>query len=202
MAGPNEENVGFEQFKAGNEQALGQLHALYRRRLMYFALKFSLTEDEAEEIAADCFFKLWQSRDKIASVAHLRNFLFLTVRNSALNLREYNERRQEYQARYNAEQDTAFSHERVEAEMLHLIYSGINTLPAECQKILRLYLDDLSTEEIAGRLSISAATVRSQKRRAIQLLRKWIAQLPGAITGGLIILLLNFFRHFLHTSLS
>jgi DNA-directed RNA polymerase specialized sigma24 family protein len=75
-----------------------------------------------------------------------------------------------------------FSHERVETELIQLLYSAMENLPGECRKIFQLYLDDQTTAEIANHLQISTATVRSQKRRAIQLLKHWMAERwPGKV---------------------
>lgn len=155
------------------------MHRQYRQRLLYYALKLSLTRPEAEDAVADSFLKLWQGRGDMHSETHIRNFLFLTVRNYALNLLDFNNRRKGYLEKYRslreAEQES-FSHEKVEAEMMHLLYKGMDKLPAECKKIFQLYLQDFSTAEIAEQLDLAPATVRSQKRRAIQLLQQWLGK--------------------------
>lgn len=175
-----------ERMAGGDGRALDQLHMLYRTRLIYYAMKFSMAMDEAEDIVAETFLKLWQVRTSFFSEEHMRNFLFLTTRNSALNLLNYKERQKTYLEKYGALQNALqenFSNERLETELLHLIYSGMEHLPLECRKIFQLYLNDYSPAEIADRLSISAATVRSQKRRAITLLKKWVEEVRLAGLG-------------------
>jgi RNA polymerase sigma factor (sigma-70 family) len=71
----------------------------------------------------------------------------------------------------NLETDIWLETNLVEGEMLKVIHSAVKQLPYECGNIIKMYLEGLSTDEISNRLKISAATVRSQKRHAIQLLR-------------------------------
>jgi RNA polymerase sigma factor (sigma-70 family) len=161
----------------GNEQVFVSLHQMYRVRLIYFVLKMSLSSDEAEDIVAETFLKLWQSRSQITSALHVRNFLYATARHGALNLLDYKQRQKGVLQKYGALQETTqvyFSNDRVETEMVHLLHSAVKELPSECRKVFQLYLEDLRPEEIAEQLSITPATVRSQKRRAILLLKKWL----------------------------
>lgn len=169
------------RLQAGDEEAFGTVHREYGQRLLYYAIRLSLSRSEAEDAVADAFLKLWQGRTGMQSELHVRNFLFVTVRNFALNLLDFQQRRKGYLEKYRSIEEArqeSFSHERVEAEMLHVLYAGMEKLPPECKKIFELYLQDLSTAEIAARLNIAPATVRSQKRRAILLLRQMLGGHP------------------------
>lgn len=166
-----------QQIAEGKEEGFSYLHRMYHMRLVYYVIQFSLTREEAEDVVGETFMKVWQSRSTFSSESHIRNFLYLTARHRALNLANYKERQVSYLEKYSSLEsasEDAFSHERVETEMLNIIYQAMGSLPDECRKIFRLYLEDLSPKEIATQLSISPATVRSQKRRAISLLKKWL----------------------------
>ena len=57
-------------------------------------------------------------------------------------------------------------------ELLSHIYQEMENLPHKCRTIFKLYfLQQMSSDEIAGSLGISPQTARTQKARAIQLLR-------------------------------
>lgn len=60
----------------------------------------------------------------------------------------------------------------IEEEVLGEIYRAIDELPPECRRVFRLGLEGLSNQEIADSLSISINTVRTQKQRAMAVLKK------------------------------
>ena len=60
----------------------------------------------------------------------------------------------------------------IEEEVLGEIYRAIDELPPECRRVFRLGLEGLSNQEIADSLSISINTVRTQKQRAMIVLKK------------------------------
>jgi RNA polymerase sigma factor, sigma-70 family len=194
---------------AGDQSAFSHLFNQYQDRLMYFVTRFPLTRQEAEDVVAESFLKAWQSRTTFSSESHIRNFLYLTAKNSAINLVQFKERQKDYLEKYGAmaeEGQDRFDYNRVETEMLHLMHRAMEQLPDECRKIFRLYLQDLSPKEIAAQLSISPATVRSQKRRAILLMQEWfkvhllsiIALLCVSGAGWYFIKYVNFFFAVLH----
>jgi len=74
---------------------------------------------------------------------------------------------------YLAENSEAFIQSRMaKAEVLQAILYEVETLPPVRRQIFKMiYLDDLSTNEIAQQLNITADTVRVQKARALNSLR-------------------------------
>ncbi|MBS1563895.1 MAG: sigma-70 family RNA polymerase sigma factor, partial [Bacteroidetes bacterium] len=81
-------------------------------------------------------------------------------------------------------------------ELLYLLKQAVKTLPTECRRIFELsYNEEKSSVEIASLLDISPATVRSQKRRAIQLIKEWIGK--NGPVAGLVIGFLTPGFHFL-----
>ncbi len=190
----NTENRQAVALAEGDEQVFAEIDHSYRLRLVYYATKLSLSRTEAEDVVAESFLKLWKGRSGFSSDAHIVNFLFTATRNAALNLLDYKKRQKGYLTKYQyleeARQET-FSHERVETEVLQLIYEGMKNLPPECNKVFQLYLSDHSTAEIAEKLTISTGTVRSQKRRAVTLLREWLGDRKLLLITAVMTLLLK-----------
>ncbi len=65
-------------------------------------------------------------------------------------------------------------HEReiLRVELLKEIYDEIENLPGRCRQVFKaLFIEGLSTDQIAENLSINVQTVRTQKARAIQLIK-------------------------------
>lgn len=60
----------------------------------------------------------------------------------------------------------------IRSEVLGEIYRALSTLPPQCQRISKMsFLDGMKNLEIAQELNISVNTVKTQKQRALQLLR-------------------------------
>ncbi len=67
--------------------------------------------------------------------------------------------------------------EVLRAELLYEIYQEMENLPEKCGQIFKmLFIEDKSTEEVAQHFGINVQTVRSQKARAIQLLKAALTQ--------------------------
>lgn len=162
--------------------AFAQIHELYKTRLLYYARRNPALEwAEAEDLVADTFVALWNSRQQMKSDAHLRNFLFLTLRNKTINFITTKKRQEHLLEGFAAEQqgeqtiDNHLSADLVETEMLQLLLQAVQTLPTECRRVFELVYDQQhNSAEIARMLDIDPATVRSQKRRAITLIKRWI----------------------------
>lgn len=172
---------------SGTEQACRAVFDLYHRPLCYYARKFSLSAEEAEDVVSDAFAGLYKSvtgGKQFESLEHVKNFLFLVVRNGAISLQQQTRRRvaqlKALQETVTEEADDSMSH-RIETEMLQIIYHSVERLPPECKRIFKMYyLDERGYQDIAAELGLSPQTVRNQKARAIALLRKYIVQ-PGSL---------------------
>ncbi len=186
------------RFINGNGQAFAEIHSLFKARLLYYAQRMLHNWDDAEDIVADVFGKLWSGRQQMASLGHIKNFLFLTVRRQAINhLQKISRREALLQSFEPPEADDSNLQDilRVEEEMMHLLNRAVEKLPGECRKIFELsWQQELAPAEIALLLNMNAATVRSQKRRAIQLIQNWIQEnAPDALP--LIMLLITIQPH-------
>ena len=60
----------------------------------------------------------------------------------------------------------------IEEEMLGQLYRAIEELPTECARVFKLGLEGLSNQEIADTLSVSIHTVKTQKQRAMSVLKQ------------------------------
>jgi len=74
-----------QQIAAGNQAAFRLVYTSYYRRLFQFALSIVKTRESAEEIVEDVFVRIWQQRDKITVIQHLRVYLYTATKNSSLN---------------------------------------------------------------------------------------------------------------------
>jgi len=144
------------------------------RPLVYFVNKIIKDVDAAEDLVQDVFIKFLGRQSDFDKEIAARSFLYIAVRNASLNyLRQIQNHKRILAANEMKEAEESFALQTIiKSEALNEVYKAINGLPGGCQKIFRLgYLDGLSNQEIADHLSISINTVKTQKARALQLLR-------------------------------
>ena len=69
----------------------------------------------------------------------------------------------------------------VRAETLRHLYSSIQQLPSQCAKIVQMYYDEgKDYKTIANELKLSINTVRNQRRRGVEMLKK---KFPNMLWG-------------------
>jgi RNA polymerase sigma factor (sigma-70 family) len=168
----------YKRIASGDEQAFRQAHDLFKARLFFYAKRFRLEWEEVKDVVAEAFLGLWNGRAQLQSNEHLKNFLYFAVRNQALKVLDTKGHQQSYfdslQEYEEADKDL-ISNRIIEAEMGQLLAEGIAQLAPDYRRIFELsYHEGKNPREIAKILAMNPATVRSQKRRAVEMLRVWI----------------------------
>ena len=163
------------EFRKGNTKSLNTIFKLYYAALCYFADRIISNKQEAEDIVAESFYKLWKLHENFDSMLGLKAFLYVTTRNACLNYLKHANRvnRQQVDMAHllDPDVDRAFA-EVTRAEVLREVYAAIETLPTQCKKIVRMsFIEGLKNHEIAEKLNISVHTVKNQKVRGIYLLK-------------------------------
>ncbi|RYZ91082.1 MAG: RNA polymerase sigma-70 factor [Proteobacteria bacterium] len=165
----------FTALQKGQEWGIECFFKCYYRPLSYFAYKLLEDTAQAEEFAAEAFVKLWEHRATLSSATGIKAWLFRTVRNGCLDhlraARRLRIGRTGLEAAANVAEASALHH-LIETEMVQQILATLETLPNGSREIFRLfYLEDKNLKEIAEELKVSVSTVKSQKARALELLR-------------------------------
>lgn len=150
------------------------------RRLIFHALRFVDTEDEAEDVVADVFYELWKKIDEIDLDGGIVAYLYRAVSTRALNvlrhkgvaavrielLEQINERRIEFMS------DTDLQRSMESREIGEQIHAAIDELPERCRQVFILsYVNGLKNKEIADAMNVSVRTVEAQIYKALHFLR-------------------------------
>ncbi|MEI8075419.1 MAG: RNA polymerase sigma-70 factor [Bacteroidota bacterium] len=153
---------------------ISNLFDTYYARLCYFAFTIINEKEDSKDIVQDVFLKLWKGNQQFESDIAIKNFLYLSVRNACLNY----QRHALIQIKYTKTQlentiDPGHGLENIiKAELIAEIQTAINSLPEGCGNVLKLsFLEGLKNEEISKLLGISINTVKTQKQRALKLLK-------------------------------
>src|SRR4029077_16047444 len=130
------------------------------------------------------FFKLWDRWNDFHDQVSAKNFLYTTVRNAGLNVVRHGSVKKKFLDQQHKEtaDEPNILQEIIRAEVIGEIYRAIEQLPAGCRVIFTMgYIDGLKNAEIADQLGISINTVKTQKARALQLLRLAIHNNAGVL---------------------
>ena len=198
MISPDSEIEIIERLKKGDDRAMAPIFKLYNKSLYYFARQLVDNDGQAEDIVADAFVKLWQKNTDFDSLAAIRAFMYVTIRNSCCNYLKHIKRKtashQEI-LQLSKEEEDYIESKMIKANLLELILQEVETLPPIRRKIFKMiFLDDLSIFEIATKLNITVDTVRVQKARALHSLRTIILKKGMMLTTSHIGGILFFFE--------
>ena len=173
----------FTALQNGDESGLAYYFNKYYASLAYFSCNITASEAISEEIVAESFLKLWNNRSSLQQETHVKHFLFRVVRNDSINhLREKKKNRQRENTllQLMPVSEEQILEKWVETETYHQLFLAYENLPEKCRQVLeKFYFERKSVKQIASELSISTNTVKSQKQRALQLLRDYKISYPG-----------------------
>lgn len=146
--------------------------------LCYFAWEMVRDTEVAEDLVQDAFIAYLNNKSKVSSdPMAVRSFLYTTIRNAAYNLNRKSKTVQKYIGRQSLDEMDSidYEHKVIRAEFMGEVARIVEGLPDSCQNIFKLsYLDGLSNQEIADHLEISVNTIKTQKQRALRVLRQKI----------------------------
>jgi RNA polymerase sigma-70 factor (family 1) len=179
------------EFKQGNKEAFAAVYKSHYAALFFFVRRFIPDRQEAEDITAETFIKLWKIRQNFDTHQNIKAFLYITARNACLDCLRAHRRssgmQQEFLYLLLQNNDVTFIQDDVKADVLKQITDQIETLPPKCRQIFKMaFLQRLKNADIAERLGLTLQTVKNQKVRAIKMLRL-------AINKDLVLLTLIFF---------
>ncbi|MGX5818721.1 RNA polymerase sigma factor [Chitinophaga lutea] len=159
----------------GDQQAFRLLFRRHYKALCYFASTITLDQPEAEDLVQETFSRLWDKRADFPDTNAIKAFLYISVRNASLNfVRQRNklgEKEQAFTYLQSAAPDTP-DPLLLDVEVVQAVYGEIAQLPTQCRRVFSMsYIEGRKNDEIASVLGISYNTVRTQKLRALKLLR-------------------------------
>jgi RNA polymerase sigma-70 factor (ECF subfamily) len=166
-------------FQQGEEKGFAWFFRSLYPALSFYAFKITGDREASEEIASSAFIKIWESHEQFSDPLSIRKYLYCIVRNDALK----HLRKEKQSVAFNREVIYLYANEHekdcfnnlVTTEITLELHQAIDALPAECKKVFRLmYIEGKSIQETAEALHLSASTVKTQKKRGLDALRKKI----------------------------
>ena len=175
------EEVYIEGLKSGDQKIFRNIFMMFSARLNYFAKRMLNGRGGTEDIGQNAFVKLWQKREDFDSLPAVKAFLYIAVKNQCLNLYKHEQVELKYKSFGQPEvTDENEAYFIVEAEVLEQVHQAMEKLPEGCRNVLELsYFGEMKNGDIANHLQVSVNTIKTQKKRALHLLRAMLKTTPS-----------------------
>lgn len=173
----SDHSVWLARFIKGDEQALAELHDDFYDTLVLYCYQKIGDRCSAEEIASDCYLKLWQyaKKNPLTSLEDIKRFLYHIARNQCVShLRKSKNQENAYNLLLETQQeaDVDLKHQ-IEAEIIKRVRQRIEELPLSQKRTVKLfYFENLKMTEIAKTTNVEINTSFRLKSRAIKSLRE------------------------------
>ena len=169
-----------DRINAKDASAFDELFGLYYPVMCHFAAGILKDDATAEDTVQEVFIRFWEKHLAFPNLNALRSFLYTAVQNKTLNHLEKHTNRRRIRENIHTESSTEneFLLQQVEADLLGVISSEIDRLPEQCRKVFTMsFVEERNISEVAEELHIAETTVKTQRRRARQILRDRLREL-------------------------
>lgn len=133
---------------------------------------------EAEEVVENVMLQLWEDRLKFEKVDDVKSYIYKMVKSGSLGALK------EQQKKVKLEDEASdnvleFDFNILEEEVYAVLITALDSLPEKCKEVFELScLEGMKYKDIALQLNISINTVKSQRSRAIELLKTKLTNYP------------------------
>lgn len=162
----------------GDINSFEKIYSSYFNRVFHFVCRFSLTNEDAEEIVQDVFIKLWEKRTSVDINKSLCSYLFALSQNLVIDKMRQYEAAEKRMQKVKAKGVKIFSTESTEElvnfyELSDIVAKLIDDLPTRRRTIFKLSREKCCTyKEIADILKISQGTIEKQMSKALYTLKR------------------------------
>jgi RNA polymerase sigma-70 factor (family 1) len=169
------------KFQMGKEKGFTYFYNELWPALMYYTFRILNDYAAAEDIVEESFIKIWERHSTFTHPQVIKSWMYTTCRNAAFNQLKQEQSQSTHKERILKESpDTEESHiERlVRAEIITEVQRIISILPPECEKVFqRMFITGQTVREIAEALGLSISTIKNQKARGLEILRRKFPEL-------------------------
>lgn len=179
----SEEQILYEQLKAGNESAYGILYRNHYAILCHFANFYLHDRFSAESVVEDVIYHIWENRESLNITKSIRSYLVTAVKNKCLDTLKLKRNQNEKpisslsdKAGYYMDSQTAGDSPYgtlLSKELEEKVIQAIEELPVECRQVfIKSRMENKKNKEIADELGISVNTVKYHLKNALKILRE------------------------------
>ena len=159
----------------GEYRSLSDIFDQYYNPLVLHAHFYIPEIEECEDLVQDLMATLLLNKKEFTNEKNLKGYLYTSIKNKALNIirsHKLNEKYVAYTERFESDGDNLMD-TIIEKEVHSIIHNAINLLPGRCREVFKLIVfESLSYEEAAEKLQVSVNTIKTQRSRAVKILKE------------------------------
>jgi RNA polymerase sigma-70 factor (family 1) len=175
----NEKDV-LRQVAASDREAFRQLYIHYFKVVQKYVGLFVPAKDRLEELTQDVFIKLWEKRERLATIESFKDYLFIVSRNTVFNYfrsLKVQQQTRELDEAMDATPVHQAEHDILYKQYYHIAAEGMDKLTPRRREILKMRIENgLSLDEIAEQLQITRAAVKKQLYEATAFVRQYLLE--------------------------
>lgn len=164
-----------EELMQGSQIAFKGIYDLYVGRLFSFALSYSKSREDTQEMVEDTFVWLWNNKEKIQEVDSLRPLLFLRMRHFLINAYRETLRSLEFRDYLDYRESLSIDntdHVLEYDDFLKNLYKSLEQVTPTQRRVIEMArMDGIGIKEIASELNLTEQTVRNQLSLGLKKLR-------------------------------
>lgn len=174
-----------ERFKEGDELAFDMLVRRYEQKVYQYAYRLTLNSDDAADVVAETFLRMYNSLKRFRGDAQLSTWLYRVVSNVFFDFRKREQRHQHLSLEVPSEEDEEPVERPIPDEQIDLeehvlqqerrrvLMEAIAKLPDyQRQVVVLFHIEEQPYEEIARMTGLPLGTVKSRLNRARTALRE------------------------------
>ena len=194
------DQVLFAEFKRGDERAFMEVYQTFKKVVYAFTIRMVGSPEDAEDLTVQTFTRIWERRESIESMAHLKNFLFVAARNSSINFLQSKRRSQlELTTELTEEIDSynswKYNRDQLFTDLVEDITALVEKMPKLRGQVFRMrFLEERSVKEVADMLNLSVRSVYWHTTEALAQARASLskkAELHTTVLSILFLLIVN-----------
>lgn len=163
-----------------SNEAYKYLWNQYYDVLIKFSVAYLKSRELAEEVVADVLYQVWNTRQNLANIQHLRVYLFTAVRNRCYTQLARQKREQilftntsEFKEDVYFDVEINPERQMITDELTRFIKEIVEDLPPRCKEIYKMVREEgLRNKDVALQLGISVNTIDVQLAIALKKLTK------------------------------
>jgi len=168
-------------FQQGDPGAFNFIFSCYYPSLCFFANRLMAGMPMYEDITQESFIRLWQKHDAFSCENSIKAFLYIITRNACLNFIKHLQRqrksKKEWAVDWTETEDCVLGR-ITKSDVSNEVQAAVKKLPPECGRIMWMgYIEGFGNRQIAQQLKLSVSTVKNQKTRGLNLLKKQFAEI-------------------------
>ena len=160
-----------------NEKSLAALYRNFYKVTVSYAYKIVKEQMIAEDVVQDVFLSMWENKKTFNSSGHLRTFIIQCIHNRCIDKLRHNKNS------FNREQEVFYISNTIPTtqnclityllreEVYQNLLMAIEALPDRQRDVFLLLMEGKKNSEIAKILQISLNTVKSHRKRGMELLK-------------------------------